>query len=192
MRFQDTVIVKPNPTPTPDLATPPAPGPEAAAAAELPRAPLAPGPTQATPSLGVRGPAGLEAAGRQAAAEVGALAAAGPWGDFPVPFAVVWLCAKHPVFTTWHTVTYAYLRRRGVTALHHTEWDALLLGALNDRGSHIIAQWVEKKVRNPLYEISPDIAMGGVVAEATTRTLTVAQVGKAWGLSLAGCVYGPQ
>lgn len=193
MRFEDTWIDKPkaNPMPTPDpTRAPPAPAPAAEHGSPAP--PPAPGPTRATLPHGVPLPGRLEAGSGLAAAEVGALPAAGPWAELPIPFALVWLCGKRAVFHTWHTVTYAHLRRQSVTVLHPTEWDALLCGAINDRSSHIIAQWVERKVKNPLYEISTDLCMGGVVAEYTTKTLTVAQVGKAWGLSLAGCAYGPE
>jgi hypothetical protein len=194
MRFQDIRIGTPTPTPTPMPTADPAPAPPPGPAPEVgsPAPPPAPEAPRGTLPLGVPLPAGMEAAERLALAELAELPAAGPWGELPLPFALVWLCGKRAVFHTWHTVTYSHLRRQSVTVLHPTEWDALCVGALNDRGSHIIAQWVERKVRNPLFEISTDLALGGVVAEPTTKTFTIAQVGKSWGLSLAGCVYGPQ
>jgi hypothetical protein len=193
MRFQDITIGDPMPTPIPipDPARappPPAPAPEHGS----PAPPPAPGPTRATLPHGVPLPAGLEASAALAVAELAELPAVGPWAELPLPFALVWLCGKRAVFHTWHTVTYSHLRRQGVTVLHLTEWEALCVGTLNDRSSHIIAQWVDRKVRNPLFEISTDLALGGVVAEKTTRTLTVLQVGKSWGIGLVGCVYGPQ
>jgi hypothetical protein len=189
MRFRDLPLDDPMPTPEPARAPPP---PAPAAELGSPAPPPAPGPARATLPHGVPLPAGLEAAEPLALAELAELPAVARWAELPLPFALVWLCGKRAVFHTWHTVTYAHLRRQAVTVLHTTEWDALCLGAMNDRGSHIIAQWVERKVRNPLFEISTDLALGGVVAENTTRNLTIAQVGKAWGLGLAGCVYGPQ
>lgn len=192
MRYRDLPTLTPTPTP----ATPPAPAPElpgplavpgpapaAATAAEAPRATL---------PYGVRVPAGMECASALALAEVAELPAAGPWAELPIPFGLVWLCGRRTLFTTWHNQTYAHLRRQKAIVLHPTEWDAITLAAHSDRAGHVITQWVERKVINPLFEIDTDIAMGGAVIETHTQAFTVAHVGHVWSLDLIGLLYGPE
>lgn len=193
MRWQDIPLDTPIatstaiPVPAPPTA-PPEPGP---APPTAPPESTAPVHAQATLPRGVRLPAGLEPASALALAELAELPANGPWAELPIPFALIWLCARHVVFSTWHAVTYAHLRRAKVATLHPTEWSALLLGAQNDRSSHVTAQWIQRKINNPLFELTNDLCLGGVVADSPTRTFTIAQLGGVWSLSLIGAAYGP-
>ena len=174
-------------------APPAVPAPEGPPAApDAPPAPQAPAEAEPCQPLAPWLPAGLEAARGAEAAEVAELGAGLDLESLATPFALCWLCGAHLVFNTWHTVTYSHLRHQRRLVLSRSEWDALTQGAIHERTTHKVIQWMSVKVRHPLSEITTDLAMGDAVAELTTRTLTIAQVGKAWGFSLVGLAYGPK
>jgi len=179
------------------VPTAPAPGP-------APAAPTGPGcaavPAPPTPAAAVEavtlaapGPsADTEAAsglgGRDVLAMPSDLLAA-----LPVPFSLLWLSPGGDgvrFYTTWWLDIHRALRNARHVVLGASEWDALCIGAQQHRATDRLTQWLEVKAMHAHYEIGTHLTVGDIVAERTTRTYTVGEVGKAWNLSLIGVYYG--
>ena len=172
---------------TPGPAAPaPAPAPELGLEAPPAPAPSAPEASPATPW-----PAGLEAAGALAVAELGAMPAATRLGTLPVPFVVRCTHDTTVFYLTWHTSTHSYLLHQRKLVLDASEWDALSLGAHEGRAEHMPADWLAMKVRHAHRRITPELCMSGAMPDTRTRNLTVLQVCAEWGISLEGLAYGP-
>jgi hypothetical protein len=174
------------PAPGPAPAAPSGPGSAAVPAPPRPAADVAavtlaaPGPSADTP------PANDLAGGDVLAMPSDLLARC------PVPFSLLWLSPGRDgirFYTTWWLDTHRALRNARHVVLGASEWDALCIGAQQDRGTDKITQWLSVKVQHPQYEIGTHLTVGDIVYEPTTRTYTVGEVCKAWNLSLIGVDY---